>query len=299
MKRLAVLTAALIVAFVYAPAALAANGSTQDLTDEAGLIATFRSAFVTYWATGGRAFQPGLQRVVDYWFRYHIAKGLLAAALLVVLIALGVLIWRAFLRAGGLRSTLLLASAGATTTALAVVSLATIMANVHGAAAPFGSLLPMLFGDAGASTGALTSTVDPGSAASTGGSIVPGGSTGSTGSGGSGGSLAATLDQVRQQLTARQHSPALEVITRDYVRFHAVMAVEGTVVVALLALLSVILRRRFTHTRRSERRTRRLLAAYGIFTPLLLVALAVIVAANATTAANPQPGLEGFFAGGW
>jgi hypothetical protein len=86
------------------------------------------------------------------------------------------------------------------------------------------------------------------------------------------------------------------VINGDYVLFHAVMAVEGTIVVVALVVLSVLLWRRFT---RAEGRTRRVLAGYGAFVPLLSLALAVIVVANATTAAHPLPGLEGFFAGGW
>jgi hypothetical protein len=131
--------------------------------------------------------------VVDYWFRYHIAKGVLAAALLVVLIALGVLIWQAFIRARGLLRAVALAAGGVSATALAVISLTAVLANVHGTAAPFGSLLPMLFGGSGEPTGTLT--------------------------------------QIRRQLDDGQHPPALKAITSDYVRFHAVMAVEGTVVV--------------------------------------------------------------------
>jgi hypothetical protein len=263
MKRLAALTVALLVAFVLAPATLAANGSTTDLTSQGRLVAAFRGAFVGYWGSGERAFDPAMRSVVDYWFRYHVAKAALSAALLVVLIALGVAVWRRFLRAGGLRAAAL-ATGGTVVTGLAVVSLAAVMANIHGMAAPFGSLLPMLFGDAGTRSDA---------------------------------GLATTLSQVRQQLADGHHPPALEAITSDYVKFHAVMAIEGAIVVSVLLALTVLLWRRFT--RASSRRTRRLLAAYGIFTPLLALTLAVIVVANATTAAHPQPGLEGFFAGGW
>jgi hypothetical protein len=259
MKRLAALAAALIVAFVLAPAWLAANGSTTDLTTQGRLMAAFRGAFVAYWDSGHRAFDPGLQRVVDYWFRYHIAKGVLAAALLVVLIPFGVTIWRRFVRTGGVRAAAL-ATGGALTTGLAVVALAAVLANVHGMAAPFGSLLPMLFG-------------------------------------GSDAALTATLAQVRQQQLDGRHPPALEAITSDYVKFHAVMAVEGTIVVLALAAVTVLLWRWFRQS--SSRRTRQVLAAYGVFTPLLTLTLAVIVVANATTAAHPQPGLEGFLAGGW
>src|SRR3954469_13247244 len=92
-KRLAVLAAALIVAFVVAPAILASNGATTDLAGQARLMAAFRRAFVAYWDSGDASFGSDLQRVVDYWFRYHTAKALLSAALLVVLVALGVLLW--------------------------------------------------------------------------------------------------------------------------------------------------------------------------------------------------------------
>jgi hypothetical protein len=254
--------AALVVAFVMAPAALASTAATSDLAGEDRLIATFRSAFVGYWRSGNAGFGSELQRVVDYWFRYHVAKAVLSGALLVVLIALGVLSWQAFLRVGGLRAAALAVS-GVLATALAVVSLAAVMANIHGMAAPFGSLLPMLFG---------SPTV---------------------------GSLPGTLAQVRQQLADGQNSPALGVILDDYVKFHAVMAVEGVIVVIVLVVLTVLLWRGFARTDRAERRSRRLLAGYGVFVPLLALVLAVIVVANATTAAHPLPGLESFFAGGW
>ncbi|WP_427894229.1 hypothetical protein ACQHIV_13575 [Kribbella sp. GL6] len=252
------LAAALIVAFVVGPRLLASNAASHDLRSEQRLADTFRSEFVTYWGSGDRSFDPGMQRVVDYWFRYHLAKGLFAAALLVVLIMLGAAIWRAFSRTHGWRAAGL-AAGGVLATALAVVSLAAVMANIHGMAAPFGSLLPMLFG---APAGPLDST----------------------------------LQQVRQQLAAGQQSPPLDMITSDYVLFHAVMAVEGAIVVAGLVVLAVVLWRRFS---RAERRTRGVLAGYGLFVPVLALTLAVVVVANTTTAAHPLPGLEGFFAGGW
>ena len=261
MKKLVVLVAALLVAFVLAPATLATNGSTTDLAAPGRLISAFRGAFVAYWRSGDGVFEPGLQRVVDYWFRYHIAKGLIAAALLVVLVVLGVLIWRAFLRASGPRA-MALATGGALATALAVLSLATVMANVQGVAAPFGSLLPVLIGT-------------------------------------SDGPLRGAVAEVGQQLPQWSTRPALEPIMSDYVRYHAAMAVEGAVVLVVLIALTVLLWRGFTRTDRAERRTRRLLASYGVLTPLLSLAVALVAVANATTTADPLPGLEGLFAGGW
>jgi hypothetical protein len=261
MKKLAALVVALVVAFVLAPAWLAANRSTTDLTSNGRLIAGFRNGFVAYWRSGDGVLDPGFQRVVDYWFRYHIAKGVIAAALLVVLIPLGVLIWRAFLRARGGRAAAL-ASGGVLATGLAVLSLVTVMANGQGAAAPFGSLLPVLFGT-------------------------------------SDGPLNGAVAQARQQLPEWSSRPALRPIMSEYVRYHAVVAVEGAIVVVVLAALSVLLWRRFAKADRTERRTRRLLAGYGVFTPLLTLALTLVVVANTTTTAHPLPGLEGLFAGGW
>ena len=75
-------------------------------------------------------------------------KAVTAALLLIVLIALGVLLWKAFLRADGVGvgKRTAHASAGALVTMLALFSLAIAMANIQGAAAPFASLLPMLAG---------------------------------------------------------------------------------------------------------------------------------------------------------
>src|SRR6185295_15066159 len=101
-----------------------------------------------------------LERVVDYWFRYHVAKAVIATILLIVLVALGVLLWKAFLRAGGLGAgrRVALASAGVLVTMLAVFSLAMVMANIQGAVAPFASLLPMLTD--GPTDGELAGTLD-------------------------------------------------------------------------------------------------------------------------------------------
>ncbi len=58
-------------------------------------------------------------------------KGVLAGALLIVLVALGVLLWKAFLRSGASRGRPALASAAAVTSVLALVSLAAVMANIQ------------------------------------------------------------------------------------------------------------------------------------------------------------------------
>jgi hypothetical protein len=101
LATLGAVAAALIAAFVVAPPALA-GGSGGGFADERHLTDAVRAAFVGYWRSGSADFPPGLGRIVDYWFHFHVIKAAVSAILLMVLIALGVLLWKAFLRGGGL-----------------------------------------------------------------------------------------------------------------------------------------------------------------------------------------------------
>ncbi|MEU4777283.1 hypothetical protein [Micromonospora sp. NPDC023633] len=267
---LVALAVALVAAFVVAPRTLAASGPDGGFVDKRDLTEALREAFVDYWSSGDRDFSPGLEGVVDYWFRYHVAKAVIAAILLIVLAALGVLLWKAFLRAGGLGAErrAALASAGVLVTMLAVFTSATVMANVQGAVAPFASLLPML-------------------------------AVGETD-----GELADTLDQVRQRLAdslsgGDQAPPALEVMISDFSRYHVAMAVVAAIVAVVLIGMSVVLWKRFARTGSSDRRTRRVLGSFGVLSALLSLVVIVVVVANTTTAADPAPALLAFFEGGW
>ncbi len=129
------------VGFVVGPRALVGGG----FADEEALREGFRAAFVEYWGAGGSEFTPDLAAVVDYWFRYHSVKAVFAAGLVIALVALGVLLWKGFLRVGGgVR-----AMGGVGATAGGLVSLVLVIANVQGAVAPFASLFPMLTGEGG------------------------------------------------------------------------------------------------------------------------------------------------------
>ena len=140
LATLAALAVALTAAFVVAPATLAASGQEGGFADRRRLSEAVNEAFGAYWQAGERALSPELARVVDYWFRYHVVKAVIAAALLAVLVALGVFLWKAFLRAD---RRAVLGSAGVLVTMLALFSLALVMGNVQGAVAPLASLLPM------------------------------------------------------------------------------------------------------------------------------------------------------------
>jgi len=267
---LAGLAAVFAVAFVVAPATLAASGPGGGFLGKRDLTEALRAAFVEYWRSGDREFSPGLARVVDYWFRYHIAKGVIAAILLVVLVTLGMLLWKAILRAGGLRagSRAVLALAGVLVTTLALFSLVTVMANVQGAVAPFASLLPMLA--EGAADGAV----------------------------------ADTQEQVRQRLAdsldaGAQVPPPLQVMVSDFSRYHVALAVVAAIVAVVLVGMSVLLWRRFARTASSDRRTRHVVGSFGVASMLLALLVIVVLVANATTATDPAPALLAFFDGQW
>ncbi|MEV5764027.1 hypothetical protein AB0L34_05550 [Micromonospora sp. NPDC052213] len=267
---LVALAVALAAAFVVAPRTLAASGSGGGFVGRRDLVEALGEEFVKYWQSGDRAFSPGMQRVVDYWFRYHLAKAVIAAILLIVLVALGLLLWKAFLRAGGIGAgrRAALTSGGVLVTMLALFSLAMVMANVQGAVAPYASLLPMLT------------------------------------AGETDGELADTLDQVRQRLAdslsaGDQTPPALEVMISDFSRYHVAMAVVAAIVAVVLVGTSVGLWKRVARTAPSDRRTRRVLGSFGALSALLSLVVIVVVVANTTTAADPAPALLAFFDGGW
>ncbi|MDH6136713.1 heme/copper-type cytochrome/quinol oxidase subunit 2 [Kitasatospora sp. MAA4] len=284
-RALAVLVAlsvALGAAFVLAPSTLAANGSEGGFAERHNLVDALRPAFIEYWRSGDRGFPPDLERVVDYWFRYHVAKAVLAAALLIVLVALGVLLWKAFLRSSGpgagagAGGRVALASAGIFVSLLALVSVAAVMANVQGAMDPFSSVISML----------------------------P--------LGAPGGQLTGAIDQIRQGLahypsTSGQNAAALQTMVNDFGRYHAVVAVMASIVAVVLIGLSVVSWRGFAATGGSgsgasdgrRRRRRRTLGSFGVLSALLALAVIVLVVVNTGTAADPAPALLGFFEGGW
>ncbi|WP_148089518.1 hypothetical protein [Kitasatospora cineracea] len=96
----------------------------------------------------------------------------------------------------------------------------------------------------------------------------------------------ALLAQVRDQLGHGQVSPALRVMLDEYVRWHMVKAVLcGLLAGALLGLSVAVWRRRHRW--------------YCLLTALSAAAALVVVAANVTTVADPDPGLLSLLQGDW
>ncbi|GIF17002.1 hypothetical protein [Actinoplanes teichomyceticus] len=269
-RLLTVLAGLLAVAFVLAPGPLAAGRQTGDLRFERRLADAVHGSVAEYWRAGGPDLSPGLHRVTDYWFRYHVAKAVIAALLLTALVALGVLVWRAVLRAGGTGAARrgALALGGAAVAVLALFSGALVMANVQGAVAPLSSLMPILVdGPTGARSAALR-------------------------------------EQIAQRLAGAPDAggwtpPALQVLVDDFARYHVALAVLAALAAAGLAVLGVRFGRRFARTDRSDRRARHVWASLGAAAALSSLAAVVLVVANTGTAADPAPALAAFLAGGW
>lgn len=262
------LCAVLWAALVLAPARLAAPGDS-NLTDRRVLVGDLQAAFVAYWRSGASEYPPDLARVVDYWTRYSVLETIITSALLVALVALGLLLWRVSFRGdiSAPAKRLAVASAGIIVWGCALVAVWTLTASIQGAAAPFGALLPLL------SEGAPDEA------------------------------LSETLAQVRQQLDQAPPvdappPPALAAMVDGYARFHVVHAMAAAVTTLFFQVASVGLWKRATRAGYDRRGTRTVRSVAALCV-LLALSFGVICAANVATAAEPEPGLLGFFEGGW
>lgn len=259
VRTLSLFAAVLLVALFVAPSLVAGNSfGSGSLTRE------FGNGFVEYWNLGVAEFPPRLANAVDYWFRFHLAKALIAGLLLAVAVALGVRLWSLYCSGrviGAVRRASLFMF-GVAITAVALFAGVVLMANVQGAFAPFSSLL----------------------------SLLP--------VNGADGDLAVTVSDVRAQLAAGRTSPVIDAMSSDFGWYHAVMAVVAIVTTLALVGIGVLLVRRFVRADSADRRSRRVLGAFGVLSFVLMLCAGVIALANVGTAADPGPALVGFFDGG-
>jgi len=204
---------AAVVGFLVGPGPFATAVSGSRLARQDQITDAFRKAFIGYWQAGSERFTPDLDRVVDFWGWYHVAKGVCAALLAAVLVVFAVRLGRAGLRAAGRTARVAFTAAGALAATVAFAALAVVLANVQGTLAPFASL----------------STLLPTSRDSD------------------------TVAQVRQQVASGHRGAVAQVVLDDYVRYHVVMVVAATVVAGALITLSVVLWRRFVTTAKPAR----------------------------------------------
>ena len=143
--------AALVVAFVLAPAALL-NGADGAFQDEGVLRDAVGRGLVEYWRGDGPAFPALLAELVDYWFRWHAIKVLISSAMLVVFAVLAATLWRRYVH-----GTARYAVAAIGATVFSVVATGLLILNIQATAVPLVALLPLVGG--GAPGGELAQTL--------------------------------------------------------------------------------------------------------------------------------------------
>jgi hypothetical protein len=269
LVALAAFTAALLPAVFLAPQYLAANGSEGGFVHQRNIIKAAGDAFVGYWGSGRRDLTPGMQRMVDYWFRFHVVKAGLAAILLIALVVLGRQIWTAYVKGdslgAGARAGLV--SAGVLVLALGLLSLVLVVANVQGAIAPFTSV----------------ETLVPVNARH--------------------GQLAVTLDDVRRNLSDSQHAgqptrPPLATMISDNARYHRTLVVISAILATASIGICVVLWKRIAGLGPADRCAKRTLRWFGALSIAFSLVAVVLFLANMSNAAHPAEGLAGFFGGG-
>lgn len=244
----------LIAAFILAPPFLAGDGYGTAFGNQP-LIDAATSGFDEYWRSGHRDPPAALQDVVDYWFRYHLIKAIVAAALLVALVLLG----RSLIRrlrspdeqANPSRRRLWAAGAGVTGL-LGVGSVIALAANIQGVVAPLSSLLSLVPSDhAPPDRDALD---DPASLAT---------------------------------------HPPLDAMVDDFARYHVAMAVMACLLTVAMAVMTVVWWRSLSpNTEGLQRRDRFIGLAAAV---VMIGCLLVVTLANVGTAVAPAGALASFF----
>lgn len=257
-----VVAVALVLALFLAPFPAAAAWSDGGHRTRAALVHSLSTEFVDFWAAGQSGVRAELASSVDFWWRFHVVKAVLAAVLVVALVRLGSHAWNAYTSAATAAHRTVAGLLAAVTGLVAVVAIVILVANIQGVIAPLSSVLGLL----------PLGAPDP--------------------------ALARTLAEVRHDLAAGPGSPALEVLVHDFAAYHVAMAALGAVTTAVLVVTAVFFwQRRRRMTSRSQR-GRRLLAAAAIVAVVVSGFFVVITAANLSTSARPAPALLGFFEGG-
>lgn len=250
--------ALLLAAVVVGPAPIASWWS--GYTD--GLREAVGPAFVDFWAAGTATMAPDLADAVEYWAWFHVVKAVLGAALLVASGLLTVRGGRALARAEGRRRRLGLGAATVLGVLVSSFALLVVVANAQAAVAPLSSALTLLPLDGS----------DP--------------------------EVSVAAGQVGTALAEGARAPALDVLLRDYVLYHEVMVWLGALTAVGLLSVGVALWVRRSRIPRTERRGRRVLATVVLWLLAFGSFFGLVTVANASTVADPEPGLLAFFEGG-
>jgi hypothetical protein len=253
-------TAILIASFFLAPAGLA-GGDFGAVGDGRLIEAAFSDHLVASWNSANRAMTPELTDLVDYWFRYHAIKSVIAVLLLAVLGAQAISAWRAYAGVGGsgARRTIDLVRA-TTTTTLGLFALMLVMVNIQATVAPLTALLQALPAADSAETARAFGEIER--------------------------ALADTV----------QRPPLLHALVDSFGSYHAVMAVEASLVAGGFIVFGGWAWRRCTAESVTVDSTGRgLMRVFAAISGLLAIGLFVAAAVSTRLSLFPLEGLQPYF----
>jgi len=252
--------AALVAAFVFAPAALlrptfGAYDSDATLQDALG------RALVEYWRSGTPAFPARLTTLVDYWFQWHAIKVAISALLVIVFALLATALWRRYLQTR--RWYAVVATTG---TVLTVLAMGVLAVNIQVMAVPLVGLLPLLPGRT--ADGKLAQV------------------------------LSEMREGLTESASPHAGSPALTVLLGEVERYYWVtVAISATLMVATGLASAHFWKRRITGDP-SATRVRFMHSTLGVITALTACLLLLVAADSALLALEPATSLLGVIGAG-
>ncbi len=106
--------------------------------------------------------------------------------------------------------------------------------------------------------------------------------------------LQTTLNKLLQSGSGT--NPALNTLIRDYTTYHVVFVIAGGLVVVIFILLSIFFRRRWKKVLNTDMSKwtfeKKMYFAFGVFSMVAGLAMALITVANATNAVDPRHGFS-------
>lgn len=105
------------------------------------------------------------------------------------------------------------------------------------------------------------------------------------------------VQQVRSDLASGRATPPVTTMITDFRLYHAVLVAVAVAAVLAVLAATVVLWVRRARTPRDQRRLRRVLAAGGMLTPVMVLFLGVVLVANLSTVEATAPALALFFDG--
>ena len=98
--------------------------------------------------------------------------------------------------------------------------------------------------------------------------------------------------------SGKSANPALSTLLNDYIKFHAVLVVEGGIFAFMFMVLSLYLWRRLKRTQNTKSRNwtfeKKTYFCFGLVSTVVTLLMLLIVAANLSNVLNPQEGFSHF-----